>query len=70
MGRTNYKPFLALVDRSPKDEDGFAKVSTTLLNMVEHEVSLEPTLYEFQKLDDGTGRIRFTERGKVLKDYL
>lgn len=57
---------LALVKRSPKDADGWCKVSANVWPIV---ADMPPDLVELDNRGSG-GRLRLTERGKAVVDYL
>lgn len=63
---------IILMNRSPKDADGWRVVSEALCDLFAatgKPYDLPPELYEFEKLVIG-GRVRFTERGEVLAAYV
>lgn len=62
------RDLLRLIARSPQDADGWANVSVTLLPSVSKWT--HPELAELVANDDGTGRIRLTETGKTLLEWL
>jgi hypothetical protein len=58
---------IRLIDRSDSDADGWRKVSAVLWPHVKaHAVA---DLVELDETETG-GRIRFTERGAAVRDYL
>ena len=61
------RQLLELVKRSPQDADGWRKVSKPIwplvANMPTDLVALEPSA-------DGGGRLRLTDRGQAVSDYL
>lgn len=62
------KQFLRLLLRSPDRGDGWRLVSKMVWPLVqdfEH-----PELIEFIQDPDGTNRVRLTERGKIVADYV
>lgn len=59
--------FLALLLRSPDAGDGWREVSSWVWQVVEHFGRKE--LLEVEKREDG-GRIRLSERGKIVVDYI
>ncbi len=64
------KSFIALIQRSPKDDEGWASVGKMLTPITQKEVNAHPELYELELLDAGTSRIRLTETGHTVRKYL
>lgn len=61
---------LKLIGRSPADPDGWRRVSSVCRPLFERTKDLPPSeLFEFERLDDGSGRVRLTERGDILLAY-
>jgi len=65
----NVKPLFALLLRSPNRGDGWRSISDMLAPMVTEQSLKAPGLFEMDCDEDGF-RIRLTERGKVVADYL
>lgn len=61
--------FIKLLLRSPDIGEGWRKVSNILIRATEIQVALNPELFEFESMPEGS-RIRLTERGSVLGEYL
>lgn len=64
--------FVKLIGRSPADADGWRKVSEPCCNLFTHPDwpnAIPEELFEFEKFEQG-GRVRFTDRGAVLADYV
>lgn len=62
------KAFLQLICRSPDIGDGWRTVSRVIMPLVEKYA--DQTLIEWTKNDDGTGRVRLTEKGGIVLPYL
>ena len=60
--------FLQLMLRSPDVGEGWRNVSSVLWQLVDKFD--RPELVEKERHEDGSGRVRLTERGKVLVDYI
>lgn len=58
---------LHLVKRSPSDAEGWRKVSAPIWPLVE---ALPPDLVTLEPSPDGGGRMRPTDRGQAVIDYL
>lgn len=65
-----YKPFLKLIERSPADTAGWRPVSPTLMNITEAYATGLGRAVEFEKLSEGGGRVRLTEFGRELLDFI
>lgn len=63
--------FLKLIGRSKVMDDGWRPVSETCCNLFKPGMpnAIPTELFEFEKLEPG-GRVRFTERGAILLDYV
>lgn len=61
------KDMLHLVKRSPVDSDGWRKVSAAVWPLV---VGLPADLFSLEPSISGGGRLRMTERGQAVLDYL
>jgi hypothetical protein len=62
------KSFLKLIMRSPDDGDGWRNVSAPVWRWAESFPRRE--LVELSPNPDGSGRLRLSERGQTVKDYL
>ena len=62
--------FIQLVNRSKDTGDGWKKVSSLLWRLVDQFDKTRPELIEHERLVDGSGRVRLTERGKIVADYV
>lgn len=60
--------FIQLIQRSPADADGWRRVSKAVMPLVRKFDA--PELIDFEESEDGSGRCRFSERGRVLADYV
>lgn len=72
MARLHYdaKNLIGLIKRSDDISDGWRKVSGVLEHHVKHVISSAPELFELVEYNDGTARVRLTERGNIVADYL
>lgn len=61
------RQLLQLVKRSPEDVEGWRKVSVPVWPLV---ANLPSDLVELEPSSDGGGRLRPTDRGQVVLDYL
>jgi hypothetical protein len=62
------KDFLRLIMRSPDEGDGWRRVSRMLGPIVSKWTI--PDLCEWEPNADGSGRIRFTDKGETVMEYL
>lgn len=63
------KPFIQLLLRSPNRVDGWRSISDTLSAFAAQQCTLAPELFELDHDDHGF-RIRLTERGEIIANYL
>lgn len=61
------RDLLHLVKRSPMDASGWRKVSVPVWPLV---VGLPSDLVTLEPSPDGGGRLRLTDRGQAVADYL
>ena len=61
--------FIGLLLRSPDLGDGWRKVSNMLRELATKEAGKAPELFEVMDGEDGM-RVRLTERGQVVADYI
>lgn len=61
------KDLLHLVKRSPADSDGWRNVSAAVWPLV---AGLPSDLFNLEQSNGGGGRLRPTERGQAVLDYL
>jgi hypothetical protein len=59
---------LRLIQRSKPDDDGWYRVRKVIWPLV--YTTLSDDLIEADALDEGGGRVRFTQRGQAVADYL
>lgn len=61
---------LKLIGRSPPDGEGWRRVSSVCCTLFDRPKDLPPSeLFEFERLADGDGRVKLTERGDILLAY-
>jgi hypothetical protein len=57
-----------LLNRSPKDADGWVKTSAPIMSAVIPHLPHE--LIDVERNESGGGRVRLTDKGNTLKDYI
>ncbi len=61
------KHFLRLIDKSSRAQDGWARVSATLMPLVKQ---MPAELVEWEATEDGRGRTRLTAHGNAVLEAM
>lgn len=64
------KALLRLIQRSTDRGEGWRHVSKALWGFVSERAANLGELVEFEALEDGIGRIRLTEKGQTVLQYM
>lgn len=66
----DHMDFIRLMQRSPRDSEGFHTVSKTLMSMARKEAAALDKVLMLEEFKDGTGRIRLTPFGADMLSYM